>query len=140
MEIPIVWIIDDDIISRFASKYKFKQSRINYDVFCHSNAFEGLTSLEECLHRSKKIPDIILLDLQMPGMDGWSFLTELEKLGVQVRDIHVYILSTFTNSKDRKLAKKHPLIKGFFNKPLTLANVERIFSGGEVENIPEFLG
>ncbi len=139
MEIPIVWIIDDDMICRFASNYKFKQSLKNYEVIGHSSAFEGLTSLEECLHRNKKLPDIILLDLQMPGMDGWSFLTELEKMGDQIKDIHVYILSTFTNVKDRNLAKNHPLIKGFFNKPLSLANVKRIFSGIGVKNIPEFL-
>ncbi len=139
MEIPIVWIIDNDMICRFASNYKFEQSLKNYEVIGHSSAFEGLTSLEECLHGTKKLPDIILLDLQMPGMDGWSFLKELEKMGAPVKKIHVYILSAFTNSRDFTLAKKHPLIKGFFSKPLSEANVRHMFSGIEVETLPETL-
>jgi len=139
MEIPIVWIIDDDMICRYASNYKLEQSRKKYEVIGHSSAFDGLTSLAECLHENKKLPDIILLDLHMPCMDGWSFLAELEKMGVTVKKIHVYILSSFTNTRDRTLAKEHPLIKGFFSKPLSLADVERIFNGIEVETIPETL-
>jgi len=63
------------MICRYASNYKFEQSRKKYGVIGHSSAFEGLTSLAECLHGNQKLPDIILLDLHM---DGWSFLAELE--------------------------------------------------------------
>lgn len=139
METPIVWIIDDDIICRFATSYKFEQSHINYEVTGHASAYDGLTSLAECLHGYKKLPDIIVLDLHMPAMDGWSFLAELEKMGPMVKEIHVYILSVFTNISDRNLAKKHPLIKGFFNKPLSAANLDCIYSAIEVKNTPETL-
>lgn len=127
------------MICRFAANYKFEQSGENFEIINHSSAFEGLKSLAECLHGNKRFPDIIVLDLDMPSMDGWSFLTELEKMGGPVNKILVYILSTFTNSKDYEIAKEHPLIKGFFNKPLSVANVKHIFSRIEVQNVPETL-
>ena len=131
---PIVWIIDDDLISRFASNYKFEQSNKRYEVINHASAFEGLLSLKECMNGNKKLPDAILLDLQMPGMDGWSFLAELEQMGVPAKKVHVYILSAFTNSRDRNLAKENPFITGFFNKPLSAANVSSISSEIEDKN------
>ncbi|HDZ14252.1 hypothetical protein LCGC14_1121820 [marine sediment metagenome] len=139
MEIPILWLIDDDVICRYACNYKLEQSGKKFEIIGHSSAFEGLTSLAAFLHENKKLPDIILLDLNMPGMDGWSFIEEIEKMGDTVSKIQIYILTSFTNLNDRKIAQQHPLIKGFFRKPLSLANVEVIFSGIEIENVPETL-
>ena len=73
------------MICRYASNYTFEQSGKKYEEIGHSSAFEGLTSLADCLHGNQKLPDIILLD---PHMDGWSFLAELGKMGVTVKKIH----------------------------------------------------
>lgn len=81
--------------------------------------------------RNQKLPDILLLDLDMPGMDGRSFLRELEKMDGTVKRIHIYILSAFTSSRDRDLARENPLVQGFFNKPLSTANVKLILKGWE---------
>lgn len=126
MKGPIVWIIDDDLISRFATTYKLERTSENCHVIGHTSAFDGLGSLEGCLHGNGRLPDILLLDLDMPGMDGWCFLRELEKMDGTAKEIHVYILSAFTSSKDRDRARENTLIKGFFDKPLSAANVEHI--------------
>ena len=123
---PIVWIIDDDLVSRFAVTYKIEQSSMDFEVIGHPDAFNGLNSLRECLHANNRLPDIILLDLEMPDMDGWSFLRELEEMDGTLKMIGVYILSAFTGSEDRNIAKNNPLIQGFFDKPLNGANVQSI--------------
>jgi len=132
MEKRIIWIIDDDLVSQFATNYRIEQSFENCQVIAHSGSLEGLAFLRECLHGNKRLPDILLLDLVMPGMDGWSFLKELKKMEGPAKKIEVYVLSAFNNSKDRSTAKGHPQIKGFFNKPLTRANVDRIHGRSEV--------
>lgn len=140
MEIPIIWIIDDDMICRFSSNYKLEQSGKNHSVVGHDSAIEALTSLNGCIKKNQNIPDAILLDLNIPGMDGWTFLEELEKMGVPGEKIHVYIVSYFANSRDRQLANEHPFIKGFFGKPLTTANVSCIFNGIDVKNRHKTIG
>ena len=132
MEKRIVWIIDDDLVAQFATNYRIEQSCENCQIIRHSSSSEGLAFLKECEHGNRRLPDILLLDLVMPGMGGWSFLKELEKKGSPAIKMDVYILSAFTNSNDRSTAKGNPLIKGFFNKPLTKANVDYINSGSEV--------
>src|SRR5680860_286183 len=132
MEKRIVWIIDDDLVSQFATNYRIGQSFKNCKVISHSSSLEGLAFLKECRYGNGRMPDILLLDLVMPGMDGWSFLKELKKMGGSAKKIEVYLLSAFNNSNDRSNAKGHPQIKGFFNKPLTRANVDRINGRREV--------
>ena len=132
MEKRIVWTIDDDMVSQFATNYRIYQSFKNCQVICHSGPLEGLAFLRECQYKNRRLPDILLLDLVMPGMDGWSFLMELKKMGGPAKKIEVYLLSAFDSPNDRSIAKRHPMIKGFFNKPLTRANVDWIYSRCEV--------
>lgn len=132
MEKPIVWIIDDDLVSQFATNYKIEQSFKNCQVIGHSGPLDGLAFLRECQNGNGRLPDILLLDLVMPGMDGWSFLRELKKMGGPAKRIEVYLLSAFDSQNDRSTAKGHPMIKGFFNKPLTRANADRIYGRCEV--------
>ncbi len=74
MEEPIFWIIDDDMVSQLAKNYRFEQSSKDCRIMGHYTAFEGLTFLRTVLDGNKKLPDILLLDLVMPGMNGWFFL------------------------------------------------------------------
>ncbi|MGB6153066.1 MAG: response regulator [Pricia sp.] len=129
---PIVRIIDDDLVSRFAVTYKIEQSSMDFEVIGRPDAFHGLNSLRECLHANNVLPDIILLDLEMPDMDGWSFLRELEEMDGTLEMMGVYILSAFTGSEDRNIAKNNPLIRGFFDKPLSGANVQSILKDMKV--------
>lgn len=92
----------------------------------------GLKMYIDRVRERKGIPDIILLDLIMPNMDGWKFLEELGAVPDHPKRTDIYILSAFTNSKDRKRAMEHPFVKGYFDKPLSKNNVESIFVQKEV--------
>jgi len=63
----------------------------------------------------------------MPEMDGWEFLSEIQKLVGWEDKVSVYIISSFAKSKDRDLAKNHPLIRGYFDKPLSKICADKIF-------------
>ncbi len=123
-----VWIIDDDLVSRFATQYSVQQSRVTCTVKNFESALEALSLIQQSSFYAEHLPDIILLDLVMPEMDGWGFLKELKKIEKIKSDMQIYILSAFTNYKDRNLAKEHPLIHGYFDKPLSKVNIEQIFS------------
>ncbi|GGW24375.1 response regulator [Arenibacter certesii] len=127
MEVKTVWIIDDDLVSQFAMTYKIEQSNENYHVEIFNSAEKALAMIKVCEKTLKDMPNIILLDLVLPGLSGWDFLRELEDIQGHTDDLEIYIVSAFTNSMDRKLAEDHPLVIGYFNKPLNKVNVDQIF-------------
>ena len=64
-------------------------------------------------------PDLILLDINMPRMDGFEFLAEAtERFGVDLCPI-IVMLTTSLNPRDEKRAKSFEIVRDFLNKPLT---------------------
>lgn len=122
-----VWIIDDDMVSQFALKYKIGQSYPNYRIVCFYTVEEAVIALKECIEQQSSLPDKLLLDLVLPGLNGWHFLEELEKVKNQMAHLEIYIVSAFSNSNDRKLVKEHPLVMGYFAKPLNKGGVDQMF-------------
>ncbi|SHI99455.1 response regulator [Pseudozobellia thermophila] len=124
----VVWVIDDDFVSLFATRYGIEQWNRKCRVVDFDNAETALKIFSDTLEEGGEKPDVILLDLIMPDMDGWTFLSKFEEMYDGTSGTDVYILSAFTNSKDRKRAKEHPSVKGHFDKPLSKHLLEEVFT------------
>ena len=126
-----IWIIDDDLVSLFAARYGIEQLKKPYDVVDFDSAEVALKILSDSLEGDKELPDVILLDLVMPKMNGWDFLEKLEEMPEHVRSSDIYILTAFLSTKERQRASTHPVVKGYFDKPISKRALSRIF--GEKE-------
>tara|TARA_R110000796_G_scaffold183498_2_gene299962 strand:- start:29504 stop:29890 length:387 start_codon:yes stop_codon:yes gene_type:complete len=122
-----IWIIDDDLVSRFATQYGVQQFASDFNIAVFESALEVLLLIKDKSFHKQDLPDILLLDLVMPEMSGWEFLKELKKSGKVKNSMRIYILSAFTNYKDRTIAKEHPLVHGYFDKPLSRVSIDSIF-------------
>jgi len=73
-------------------------------------------------------PRVILLDINMPGMDGFQLLDALEELltPAQGECMAVLMLTSSTRTTDRGRSEAHAMVKGFETKPLTDAAAARI--------------
>src|SRR5690606_7324979 len=119
-------IIDDDLVSQFATRYCIQQSQGDFDILTCSSGEEGIQLCFDHLKERNTLPDHIFLDLVMEGMSGWDFLHNLENLFHDNRLPRVYVLSAFVNTIDRAIAKDHKLISGYIDKPLSRAYLEKI--------------
>ena|SRR5690606_37646792 len=119
-------IIDDDLVSQFATRYCIQQSQVDFDILTCSSGEEGIQTCFDCLKEHNRLPDLIFLDLVMDGMSGWDFLQNLQNLFQGNELPRVYVLSAFVNSIDRAIAKDHKLIAGYVDKPLSRAYLEKI--------------
>lgn len=123
-ERPVIWIIDDDLVSRYATRYRIEQSENGAVVSDFDTAQIALKEFMERVQDGDELPNIIFLDLIMPDMNGWQFLDALEKTFGSLEEPNVYVLSAFSNSKDRNRAKEHPLVQGHFDKPLSKIDMD----------------
>ncbi|QRM88827.1 response regulator [Lacinutrix sp. WUR7] len=117
-QINSVCLIDDDPIFIFAIKRIFKTSNVCENFTVYNNGEDAISGLLQTIGAGKDIPDLILLDLNMPIMDGWQFLDEFVKLKMS-ENITLYIVSSSVDPVDFMKAKEYELIKDFLVKPIT---------------------
>ncbi len=122
MKNKITYIIDDDKLS-----VKLVSMLITKNEFCETiNPFfspqVALDELKKNCVENKNLPDAILLDLNMPVMDGWQFLDEFNDLAIK-KEISIFIISSSIDPVDIEMSKKYKMVKSYIMKPI---NAEKL--------------
>jgi len=118
----IVFIDDDvelvDIYNSFLEHKNLSPYLIYFD-----NARASIDYLKS-VDDQDNIPDYILLDLYMPGMDGFQFLKQFDKLSEMKESIEIYVCSSSRNKDDRNKVMNYPFVRAFLEKPLPADFIE----------------
>lgn len=109
---PIL-LLEDDQIDALTVKRAFKDIQINNELIHLENGEEGLNFLRKL---DQKPPCIILLDLNMPKMNGIEFLQEV-KNDPKLKSIPIIVLTTSGEEKDRKKSFENS-VAGYIIKPV----------------------
>lgn len=118
-----VYIIDDDPIVLAIGK-KLIDRHQDYDqVSTAINGEEALQELSTIDYHS--LPNLILLDLNMPIMDGWEFLENVQKVD-ELKNIPIFIFTSSINPVDKDRSLAFPNVKGYISKPLTMSVLDEI--------------
>ena len=134
-KIGLACIIDDDNIYVNLIKRIIKAKHLCQNLLVFQNGKEALNYFEALLNNLDKqnIPEIIFLDLNMPVMDGWEFLDNFIKIKNRLgKTITLYVVSSSINPIDRERAKSITSVKDYLVKPVTIEELEIIFSKGMV--------
>jgi CheY-like chemotaxis protein len=107
-----ILLIEDDVIEVMKFKRVLSNLRLNHTIIEANNGEEAL----ELLNIKGQLPNIILLDLNMPRIDGIEFLSRLKK-NDKLKHIPAVILTTSNNFKDLKKCFEIG-IAGYILKPL----------------------
>lgn len=126
-KINCILLIDDDKSTNFLHKIIIEETGVSEKVEAVQTGQEALDYLERKKEGVYPRPDLIFLDINMPGMNGWEFLEEYEKLDDNIKgEIMIMMLTTSINPDDEEKAKNTKFINGFLNKPLTTEALEKI--------------
>ena len=129
--INTVCIIDDDPIFQFGTKKIMESVRFCENFLVYKNGKEAFDDLAPKLKMNIDIPDVILLDLNMPIMDGFQFLDELVKIPNAAK-IPIYIVSSSVDSRDIEKAKTYHLVTNYIIKPFSVSKVQTLLE--ELQN------
>ena len=124
-KIDVACIIDDDPIYIFGVKKLIEIANFCESFLIFRNGEEAIINLNKIIQSGEKIPEVILLDLNMPIMDGWQFLDEFVKIETP-KLITVYIVSSSIDPRDKDRAKQYENVSNFIVKPITIQSLKRI--------------
>lgn len=123
-------LVDDDEINNFITLKLIRKVFPDSVLSTFLNGRLAIDKLKEIINfQPEKIPDYILLDINMPIMNGWEFLEEYKILDLDAdKKITIYILSSSVFSNDIDKAKSYQSVANFISKPLNLESIKEVFS------------
>ena len=124
MEKNLVMLVDDDPMSNTYSTLVVKKQNPQTEVVTFNS---GMSALSYLKNSENPRPIIILLDLNMPVMNGWDFMEEYEKLDL---GIEVVVVTSSNEFEDRSRSQSFKWVIDYFVKPITVDNIKRLFSNG----------
>ena len=120
-------LVDDNKTDNFFHERVIRKANAAQTVVVKESAEEALEYLKNRENNPTDHPELILLDINMPGMNGWEFIEEYEKLDkIFQSKMIVVMLTTSENPDDYALATKNNILAGFKTKPLTVEMLEEI--------------
>lgn len=119
-------IIDDDAVYVSLVKKLIQLKNLCNNILVFTNGKDAIDYFKE----ENLVPDLILLDLNMPIMNGWEFL-EVYTLHLKKHKItlsNLYVVSSSIDPIDSKRAKSICCVTDYISKPISLQSFEQIFS------------
>lgn len=127
MKTAIFAIVDDDEVFRMTAAHIIRKTSVGRDVLVFENGQQAMDHLKTHNEEADKLPDIILLDLNMPILDGWEFLEAYLPIKEQLaKKSTIYIVTSSIDKSDQEKAEKISTIKGYIVKPIRRENIEEM--------------
>jgi CheY-like chemotaxis protein len=115
-----IFLIDDNTIDLLISRKLLLKHDSELTVIEFSKAQEAVAALQ---NPEEALPDLVLLDLNMPGMNGWEFLEAVKPLDRPPK--RVFILTSSLDERDKAMATNYPSVKGYITKPLNPESITK---------------
>lgn len=129
-----ILLIDDDEATNFIHDMVIKQADVTKNIVAVQSGKDALDFLTRRTEGEYQKPELIFLDINMPGMNGWEFLEAYKKLDDEQKGgIVTVMLTTSLNPDDEEKANSFNTVKSFLHKPLSIEMIHRVMR----ENFPD---
>lgn len=124
MKLEVI-IVDDDEIVTYLQQSIVRECGLSSNPVCFTNGKTALDHLNSGITQTKNL--LILLDINMPEVNGWEFLDAIGTLNKENKPaIIVYMVTSSINKNDKEKANQYDIIKGFIEKPLDIVTCKKI--------------
>ena len=121
-------IVDDDEIAQILIKEMVEKHQLANEIILFSDVETAIDYLGKITDENN-IPDVLFLDINLPGLDGWDFLVEYEGIKPHLsKSMIIYMLSSSISNSDMVRAESNSNVKGYISKPLTLDKLQNLIS------------
>jgi CheY-like chemotaxis protein len=126
--LPCILLVDDDQTNNFLNQTLLNRLGVAEQLLVALDGQQALAQLQEhCVPPTPACPVLILLDVNMPGMNGIQFLEAYQHLPLaRQRTTIIVMLTTSLHPRDVDRVQQLNIVDGFINKPLTAAKVDAI--------------
>lgn len=126
-KIDLTYIVDDDEIILYLAEKIMKKNDFSEKLEKFSNGQSALERLRFSIQIGENIPDVIMFDLNMPGMNGWEFILELNKIFDEEKiEIPTFIFTSSIDPADLEKSYSFRNVRGYIPKPLTTIKLDKI--------------
>ncbi|MCJ0741283.1 MULTISPECIES: response regulator [Pedobacter] len=120
-------VIDDDDINIFIIKKIVEKTDYDVKMLSKNNGQQAIDYIKELIENHAELPHLMLIDINMPVLNGWEFIEAFESLNIQT-PIDMYMLSSSVYENDIEKAKTYKTIKGFISKPLSIEKLKELIN------------
>lgn len=122
-------LVDDDDVYLFVATHIFKSLSRELSIESFTDGEQALTFFKECAQFQYDTPDVLLLDINMPFLDGWSFLNEYEKLKPGLKSkVHIYLVTSSNRERDRQRANQYKDLESYIVKPVSRSKLKKVLA------------
>ena len=120
MKVINILLVEDDELDAIDIRRTFDKMKLLYKLHIAKNGEEAIRILNESKGQIANFPDVVLVDINMPRMNGIEFLTTI-RATEEWKNLKCFVLTTSSEEVDKEAAKKQG-ISGYIVKPLKLNN------------------
>ena len=120
LQLNKILLVDDDAAANYLSKELLEGLHAAQKIETAENVLRALKMITQ-----DNCPDVIFLDIKMPGLDGFDFLDKLKSLKPS-KNVKVVMLTSSIRPEDKLRAFSYKLVVDYLEKPLTVEKVQMI--------------
>lgn len=129
--VPHLLVVDDDPIVTMLHKRISMKAGLNSSPQVFMDGQQALDFIAE--HDDEEHHHLVLLDINMPVMDGWEMLEEVNKKNLSC-NIKVVMATSSLDAADEKRAGQYPCVIGYLTKPIRIESLEALKDHPELED------
>lgn len=124
-----VAVIDDDQVFQLIIKKQIEMNKFDCEILSFYNGQEAFDFFKENESNDEALPELVMLDVNMPVKNGWDFLEDYQTLSASMRaKIKLYMVTSSVIQSDIDKANDNENIISFVSKPITNEKLSEVFT------------
>lgn len=120
-----IMIVDNDQVNSFVLKNIITRNYSEAEISLLPDGADALEQLQKMDAEGEDFPDVILLDIYMPIINGFDFLDRYI-VDYSHKNSNIFVMSNSLSKEDQQRANKYAVVRGFITKPLIYNNIQFI--------------